>query len=214
VTPFGLRRRLRDRAVTTARRLWMRYALRGVAQADNHDRLDLAYLVPDPWKLDSDTEHVRFRETSARLERAFGRPGTVLEVGCGEGVQSEYFARQCDQLTGIEVSARAVERAKKRLPGAELIAGDLLAQPWANDVDRFDVVVACEVIYYMSDVPRFLATMSRLGRGCLVTYFGAAERKMGGHVRSIPGVTMDEIRHGDASWHVATWTPGRDAKRL
>ena len=209
MTPFGLRRRIRERAVTAARRLWMRYALRGVSQSDNHERLDLAYLVPDPWKLDSEVEHARFRATSERLERAFGRPRTILEVGCGEGVQSAYFARQCDRLTGIDVSARAVERAKKRLPDAELIAGDLLAQPWANDVDRFDVVVACEVIYYMSDVPGFLATMSRLGRGCLVTYFAAAERKMGTFVRPLPGVEIEELRHGDASWLVATWTPSR-----
>src|SRR5690349_11073402 len=112
---------LRDRVTTAARRLWMRYALRGVGQADNHSRLDLAYLVPDPWKLDSEAEHVRFRETSAALERAFGRPRTILEVGCGEGVQSEYFAKQCDRLTGIDVSPRAIERARRRLPAAELI---------------------------------------------------------------------------------------------
>jgi 2-polyprenyl-3-methyl-5-hydroxy-6-metoxy-1,4-benzoquinol methylase len=213
MTPFHLRRRIRARAEKTVRRLWMKYALRGVGQADAHGKLDLAYMVEDPWKLDSEPEHARFRGTSERLARAFGRPTTILEVGCGEGVQSEYFARQCDRLTGIDVSARAIERAKKRLPEAELAAGDLYAMPWANDVDRFDVVVACEVIYYMSDVPRFLDTMSRLGRGCLVTYFAAAERKMGQYVRAIPGVTMDEIQYtgpgAPTSWHVATWTPKR-----
>lgn len=190
-----------------ARQLWMRFALRGVGQADNHSRLDLAYLVPDPWRLDSEAEHARYRATSAAVERAFGRPRTILEVGCGEGVQSEYFAKQCDRLTGIDVSPRAIARAKKRLPDAELIAGDLLAQPWANEAGRFDVVVACEVIYYMSDVPRFLAAMNRLGRGCVVTYFAAAERKMGQYVRAIPGVTIERIAHGDAAWFVATWTP-------
>jgi len=209
MTPFDLRRRLRERAETAVRRLWMRYALRGVAQSDNHSRLDLAYLVPDPWKLDSEPERARFRGTSERLERVFGRPRTILEVGCGEGIQSEYFARQCDHLTGIDVSARAIERARSRLPAAEFLVGDLVAQPWANDVGRFDVVVACEVIYYMRDVPAFLAAMSRLGRGCMVTYFAAAERKMGQFVRVIPGVAMETLTHGEASWHIATWKPAR-----
>jgi 2-polyprenyl-3-methyl-5-hydroxy-6-metoxy-1,4-benzoquinol methylase len=208
VTPFQIRKRVLARVETTARRLWMKYALRGVGQRDAHDKLDLAYLVPDPWKLDSEPEHARFRGTSERLERAFGRVGSILEVGCGEGVQSEYFARQCDRLTGIDVSARAIERARRRLPDAEFAAGDLYAMPWANDAKRFDVVVACEVIYYMSDVPRFLDQMSRLGKGCLVTYFAAAERKMGQYVRAIPGVEMDEIKHApDTSWHVAIWKP-------
>jgi 2-polyprenyl-3-methyl-5-hydroxy-6-metoxy-1,4-benzoquinol methylase len=191
------------------RRLWMRYAMRGVAQADNHERLDLAYMVPDPWHLDSDQERARFTATTDAMVRAFGRPSTILEVGCGEGVQSEYFARHCDRLTGIDVSARAIERARRRLPSAELLVGDLDAQPWAGDSDRFDVIVACEVIYYMRDAPKFLSAMSRLGRGCLVTYFTPAERRVGGMVRGIPGVAIDAIRHGDVEWVVATWRPSR-----
>src|SRR5687767_4311214 len=147
ITGLGIRRKIRHSAETAVRRLWMQYALRGVQQSDNHGKLDLAYMVKDPWKLDSEPEHVRFRETSARLERAFGRPRSILEVGCGEGVQSEYFARQCDRLTGIDVSARAVERARQRLPAAEFGVGDLAAQPWAREPGRFDVVAACEVIY-------------------------------------------------------------------
>jgi 2-polyprenyl-3-methyl-5-hydroxy-6-metoxy-1,4-benzoquinol methylase len=209
MTPFGIRRRLRRSAEIAVRRLWMQYALRGVQQSDNHDRLDLAYMIEDPWKLDSELEHARFRGTSERLARAFGRPRTILEVGCGEGVQSAYFAQQCDRLTGIDVSARAIERARRRLPQAELAVGDLAAQAWARETDRFDVVVACEVIYYMSDVPAFLAAMSRLGRGCMVTYFSAAERKMGRFVRAIPDVAIDEIVQPQASWLVATWKPQR-----
>jgi SAM-dependent methyltransferase len=197
---------------TAVRRLWMRYALRGALQSDNRNRLDLAYLLHDPWKLDSESEHVRFKGTSNRLERAFGRPRTILEVGCGEGIQSRYFARQCYRLTGIDVSSRAVGRARRRVPCAELIVGDIYTQAWSNELNRFDVVVACEVIYYMRDVPRFLTAMSQLGRGCLVTYFAAAERNVGRDVRAIPGVSMDEFGHGDRTWHVAMWTPSKTSR--
>ena len=206
MTPWNLRRRLRDGAETAVRRLWMRYAMRGVSQADNHRRLDLAYLVPDPWRLDSELEHARFRLTSELLARAFGRPATILEIGCGEGIQSEYFARQCDRLTGIDVSARAIERARKRLPGAELIAGDLFEQPWVDEVGRFDVIVACEVVYYMKDVARFVSTISRLGRGCLVTYFGPAERKMKPFFVRIPGARFEALEAGDTVWQTVTWS--------
>ena len=43
------------------RRLWMKYALRGVGGNDNHARLDLAYRMPDPWNMESPMERARRR---------------------------------------------------------------------------------------------------------------------------------------------------------
>ena len=67
------------------RRLWMKYALRGVGGNDNHARLDLAYRMPDPWNMESPMERARFEATNAVIEQAFGRVGSVLEIGCGIG---------------------------------------------------------------------------------------------------------------------------------
>ena len=50
------------------RRLWMKYALRGVGGRDNFDRLDLAYSVEDPWNMASDLERARFEATNAVIE--------------------------------------------------------------------------------------------------------------------------------------------------
>ena len=207
MTPFRLRARVRAAAETRLRRLWMKYALRGVSKGDAHDRLDLAYLVPDPWKLDSAQEHARFAATSEAVTAAFGPDlRSILELGSGEGVQSEYFARQCQRLTGVEVSARAVERARFRLPRADFVAGDLLAMPWVGERGRFDVVVAGEMLYYLAAVPRTLAAMNHLAaRGCLVTYFAPAERKIGRFVRAMPGVQFSEARAGDQAWTIAWW---------
>jgi len=36
----------------------------------------------------------------------------------------------------------------------------------------FDLVVACEVLYYMIDVPAALRKIRTLGRNCLISYFG------------------------------------------
>jgi protein-L-isoaspartate O-methyltransferase len=97
------------------RRLWMKYALRGVGGSDNFDRLDLAYSVEDPWNMSSDLERARFEATNRVVERAFGRVGSVLELGCGEGHQTEWLARLSDRQYGVDVSPQAVERARKRL---------------------------------------------------------------------------------------------------
>jgi peptidoglycan/xylan/chitin deacetylase (PgdA/CDA1 family) len=55
----------RARAETAVRRAWMKYALRTVRQNDAHDRLDLAYKMPDPWHMASPQEQARFAETNA-----------------------------------------------------------------------------------------------------------------------------------------------------
>ena len=204
--------RLRERTQQLVRRTWMKYAMRGVAQADAYDRLDLAYKVEDPWHMESELEKARFVRTSELIEANLGRRfATLLEVGCGEGHQSEHLSRLCDRLTGIDVSPTAVERAKKRLPGADFAAGDLYAQPWAHERGRFELVTACEVIYYMADIPRFLQTIDQLGKLCLVTYFAPAARKVEAHVMAMPGAQRTTFRHQDTEW-VAVWWKGAAAR--
>jgi 2-polyprenyl-3-methyl-5-hydroxy-6-metoxy-1,4-benzoquinol methylase len=196
----------RARAEQAVRRTWMKYALRGVRQNDAHGRLDLAYKVSDPWHMDSEQERFRFAETNRVIRERLGvRFATLLEVGCGEGHQSQVLAQLADQLTGIDVSPTAVERARKRVPGAQFAAGDLYAQPWAGERHRFDLVTACEVVYYMSDRRRFLDTIDRLGKVCLVTYFAPAARKVEAEVMAMPGAAQTRFRFADTEWVAAWW---------
>lgn len=205
-TLFSTLSSVRKRARQVVRRTWMKYALRGVRQNDAHGRLDLAYKVEDPWHMDSEQERFRFEETNRVIRDKLGSKfGTLLEVGCGEGHQSEVLAGLCDQLTGIDVSATAVERARRRLPRSQFAAGDLYTQPWAQERDRFDLVTACEVIYYMSDRPKFLRTISTLGKSCLVTYFSPAARKVEAEVMSMPGAQKTSFRFRDTEWTAVWW---------
>jgi SAM-dependent methyltransferase len=187
------------------RRLWMKYALRGVGGADNHARLDLAYAVEDPWNMESGLERARFEQTNAVIERAFGRVGSVLELGCGEGHQTEWLARISDRQYGVDVSPQAVARAKLRLPGAEFAATDVFGQPWGDEPGRFDLVTACEVLYYLSDPAATLARMRMLGRNGLVTFFAPACGRVGSHLDAIPGLHKDWIYQGGTAWLVGWW---------
>lgn len=206
---FDLPRRLRTRAETIVRRTWMKYALRGVSQADAHRRLDLAYKVRDPWKMESEQERFRFAKTNEILARELVEPaprvGSILEIGCGEGHQSEHLIKVCDRLTGIDVSPTAIERARQRVPSAELVAGDLFAQPWIGERGRFDVVCAFEVLYYLSDIPKTLRAMSRLGKACIVTYYGPTARVVEPALAEVPVAGTDELSFGETTWKVAWW---------
>lgn len=187
------------------RRSWMKYALRGVGANDNFGRLDLAYSIEDPWNMDSPTEISRFEGTNRIIEREFGRVGSLLELGCGEGHQTRHLARLADRVYGLDVSAKAVERARVRLPQGQFAAADLFNQPWSAEVPRFELITACEVLYYMSDVEQTLARMSELGRNCLVTIFAPAARRVGPQLDRIEGLRKDWIWHGGTVWLVAWW---------
>jgi 2-polyprenyl-3-methyl-5-hydroxy-6-metoxy-1,4-benzoquinol methylase len=198
-------RELRQRAETAVRRFWIKRALHRVGPR----RFDLAYKVRDPWEMESEREQFRFAETNRLLHQGLVAPaprtGSILEIGCGEGHQSEHMAKLCDRLTGIDVSATAIARARRRVPGANFIAGNLYDQPWMSERGRFDVITACEVLYYVKDIPRILATMSRIGRGCVVSYFQPAARVVEPPLMAMPLAGRESFTFGDIEWRIAWW---------
>lgn len=187
------------------RRLWMKYALRNVGGNDNHPGLELAYRVEDPWHMESDLERARFEATNRLIEGVFGRVGSVLELGCGEGHQTEYLARLSDEQYGVDVSRLAVERARKRLPSAKFEVTDVFGQPWGDESRRFDLVTACEVLYYLRDPAATIERMRHLGRCGLVTFFAPAARRVGPHLERVPGLHKDWLYHGGTAWLAGWW---------
>ncbi|HRN61604.1 MAG TPA: class I SAM-dependent methyltransferase [Luteimonas sp.] len=187
------------------RRTWMKYAMRGVGGADNYERLDMAYKLGDPWNMESRLEQSRFDATNALIERAFGRVGSLLEVGCGEGHQTLALRRIADEVCGIDVSATAIERAQARVPDARFAACDIHGQPWGDERNRFDLVVACEVLYYIKDIPATLARMQHLGRACFVTFFAPALVRVGPHLDGIEGLHKDWMQRDGQTWLVCWW---------
>ena len=191
------------------RRMWMRYAMRGVGGADNYQRLELAYRLGDPWNMDSGLEQARFAATNELLERAFGHVGSLLEIGCGEGHQTLALQALADQVHGLDVSQTAIERARVRVPGAQFAATDIAGQPWGGGAGRFDLVVACEVLYYIRDIPATLERMNHLGRACFVTFFVPALGRVGPHLDAVPGLQKDWIHRDGVTWLACWWrNPG------
>lgn len=92
-----------------------------------------------------------------------GPPRRILEVGCGTGWLTEHLTRLGD-VTGIDLSPRAVALARARGLRAELRSGDFLREPLPEA--GFDVVVCMDTIFYVYDQVAFvdrLAAMLRPG---------------------------------------------------
>ena len=68
-------------------------------------------------------------------------PGTALDVGSGEGADSIWLAKNGWDVTGVDISAVAVERAAA-LAAREGVAIDFLAADISTTTGRFDLVSA------------------------------------------------------------------------
>jgi SAM-dependent methyltransferase len=190
--------------------LWRRAMGRNLRA--NKKRINLLYSMPDPWNLASTREQFRFDETLTFLNERVGHVGSLLEIGCGEGHQSQYLSRLCDQHYGIDISPKAVERARVRLPDSKLAVADIQNIPWQVD-GGFDLVVACEVLYYMDDIPAAIARMNSLGSACLVTFFSPAARVVAPHLDHLDGVERDWFFYPPYVWLCAFWE-GQPAKGI
>ncbi len=84
----------------------------------------------------------------------------ILDVGCGAGILSEPFARMGATVVGIDPSAEVIAAAKLHATQSELTIDyrAATAEDLAAAGERFDVVMAMEVVEHVTDVPRFVAT--------------------------------------------------------
>lgn len=187
-----------------AHRFWL------AAQIANGERarvgFDEVYRLRDPWAMTRPGEQARFEATARLMIEAFGTVEHLVELGSGEGHQSEVFARRCTTLTGLEASVRAVARAQRRLPGSRFLVGDLTVPRWSATLSPADVVTACEVLCYVPDVPAVLREMEALARkGCLITMYQDKWESISRWIESRPGVRIGSIRSHGLTWVTAWW---------
>jgi 2-polyprenyl-3-methyl-5-hydroxy-6-metoxy-1,4-benzoquinol methylase len=186
------------------RNLWARAILRNVHYHDRHQRLDTLYRITNPWDLDRPGEKARFVETNRLITREFGHVGSILELGCGEGHQSQYLVEVCARLHGCDVSTRAIDRARLRCRSAIFSVGTLTDQMTGVE-PAYDLVVACEVLYYINDVDAAVQTMSRLGRACIATYHHSRRGRLDQIFDRIEVRGRSIIRFGEDAWTAVWW---------
>ena len=116
---------------------------------------------------------VRLAWIRDRLTAHFGRTGdglrpyaglSVLDVGCGGGLVAEPMARLGARVTAIDAARGNVEIARlhARQSGLAIDYRHAAAEELAADGERFDVVLALEVVEHVADLDVFLRACATL----------------------------------------------------
>lgn len=101
----------------------------------------------------------------------------VLEIGCGVGIDGMEFTKAGADYTGIDVSEKSVELAKKyfKLSGRDsntIILGDAENLPF-ND-NSFDFIYSWGVLHHTPDITKAISEVRRVlkqsGRFCIMIY--------------------------------------------
>jgi SAM-dependent methyltransferase len=183
---------------------WRRWNLRR-AYAGDVAAMNRLYLLGDPWGLDAPDEHFRFRETVRVIQERLGNHfERILEIGCGEGLQTEYFAPLTSSIVGLDASKNAIKRARARnIANASFEVGDL-ANWTVQPGDTFDLVTACEVLYYFDQLEPAYEKLGRIGRSCLVTYHQGAFDRLD-EFFAAKGVNSLMIQGINCAWRAVYW---------
>ncbi|MEU3443031.1 class I SAM-dependent methyltransferase [Streptomyces griseoincarnatus] len=85
-----------------------------------------------------------------------GRPGDVLDLGCGTGSLSLLAAEQGHRVTGVDRSPAMVQPARQKLAGrhAVFLTGDAARPP--VDGERYDAVLVRHVLWTLPEPGRVL----------------------------------------------------------
>jgi len=96
--------------------------------------------------IDVDTQ-----STHAKVVRLVGRHKRVLELGCATGYMSRVLRDHGCQVVGVELDAAMAARAEAYCD--RLIVGDLDRLDLAEGLgdDRFDVIVAADILEHLKD---------------------------------------------------------------
>ena len=81
------------------------------------------------------------------LARGFSPGAAVLDLGCSAGVPVTRWLARRFAVTGVDVSARQLELARRHIPRANLIKADMTGLSF--EAESFDAVVAFHSIIHM-----------------------------------------------------------------
>ena len=131
---------------------WSEWVKDYYRDVETYDWVDVADNLRGPEAL--------FHRNRARVVRQlvarYAPSGPFLDAGCGTGLNLRNLP---SGSVGIDINPRNVELVRGRLPGHQIVLGDIEAMPFADD--RFGAVVCTEVLEHVPNPETALAEIRR-----------------------------------------------------
>lgn len=131
------------------------------------------------------------KDLCVRVEEEISEKDEVLECACGTGLLSGVIAKRCKSLVATDFSVKMLKKASKKhstYTNIEFREGNILQIEYPNE--KFDVVVAANVIHLLDEPYKALAELDRVcrkgGKIILPTYMNKNDKgKTSGFVNAI-----------------------------
>ena len=117
----------------------------------------------------------------ARAVKADGKPKTVLDIGCGDGLKigsllDRGIINEADRVIGLDLNAARIERIKLKYPLLDARVGDASTLAGIED-SSCDGVIASAVIEHLEDTALFMQNLRRVLRPGGKAYISSLVRK-------------------------------------
>lgn len=115
---------------------------------------------------------------------------TVIDIGCGGGILSESMARKGANVTGIDLSEKALKVADLHSLESgvqvryELIAAEDMA---AREAGKFDIVTCMEMLEHVPDPAAIVAAAAKLAKPGGTIFFSTINRNPKAYLHAVLG---------------------------
>lgn len=135
-------------------------------QSTIYSNLEELFQKSDPW-VKTKEYRKEAEENILTLLRSVPH-ASVLEVGCAEGAFTKRLLTVAKNVTGIDVSKTAIEKARKNVPGAQFAVASF--EDFDSD-KKFDVIICSEILYYIIDHNKATNKLNELGKYLITSHF-------------------------------------------
>jgi 2-polyprenyl-6-hydroxyphenyl methylase/3-demethylubiquinone-9 3-methyltransferase len=129
----------------------------------------------------------------------------VVDVGCGGGILAESMAERGAQVTGIDLSDKALKVARLHLleSGRQVEYRSIAAEAMAEErPDAYDVVTCMEMLEHVPDPASTVAACMRLAKPGGWVFFSTINRNPKSYLFAIVGAeyVLDLLPRGTHDW--------------